>query len=226
MYKEYEFGYQERHYRRLGIWLLIVILALACACGGLAGKAIAAEVVPIAHTVQSGEHLWCIARAYGIPPQAIAIASGLWGVEQPLQPGWILTIPAGPQVVLPPGPICRAQGTQATIETTQAVAAQQLIRYSYYWPPLGGTNCFSFYNGYCHSATASGARWEDWVNRGVACPPEWPFGTTVTLNGKVWTCVDRGGAIKYRKGIPWVDFLRRYAEYSYGTVVEVTVTKP
>lgn len=97
------------------------------------------------------------------------------------------------------------------------------IRYSYYWPPLGGPNCAIFHHGRCTSNTANGARWQDWIGKGIACPPEWPFGTKIVFEGETWTCVDRGGKIQYEDGIPWIDFLTPRPMYSYGTVVRVEV---
>jgi len=100
------------------------------------------------------------------------------------------------------------------------------IRYSYYNPALGGTNCLTFRNGVCVSTMANGQAWKPYMYEAVACPPEWPFGTTVTLDGETWTCRDRGGAIKYRGGIPWVDFLRKEPAYTYGSEVLAIVRLP
>ena len=97
------------------------------------------------------------------------------------------------------------------------------VRISHYWPPLGGPNCSAFVNGECVSKMASGKRWQDWVDKACACPPEWSFGTTVTFNGATWTCMDRGGKIKYVDGIPWVDLLQEKASYPYGTIVDAAV---
>jgi len=102
-------------------------------------------------------------------------------------------------------------------------AAQIKIRYSHYWPPLGGTNCSKFAGGQCVSATASGQPWEEWVGRGIACPREWPFYTRLVVDGRTWVCVDRGGAIKYVDGVPWVDFLVPEGRYPHGQVVEATL---
>ena len=95
------------------------------------------------------------------------------------------------------------------------------IRYSRYDPALGGVNCSRFVNGICISNMASGKPWAPWMERACACPPEWAFGTVVVLDGQRWTCMDRGGKIKYVDGIPWVDFLTRTPQYSYGQLVEV-----
>ena len=99
------------------------------------------------------------------------------------------------------------------------------IRYSHYWPPLGGPNCATFVGGKCISKMASGKPWEQYVDLAVACPPEWPFGRKVIFEGNTYTCMDRGGKIKYVDGIPWIDFLTPKAAYAYGSIVTVQVSK-
>ena len=102
-----------------------------------------------------------------------------------------------------------------------------LIKYSFYNPALGGTNCSQFVEGNCVSTMASGYRWQDWMDRAVACPKEWEFGTTVELNGKIWTCMDRGGKIRFGEdGYTYVDFLTTRGAYRHGTLVEVKITPP
>ena len=111
------------------------------------------------------------------------------------------------------------------IQTRVEVAQMPVIiqaRLSHYWPPLGGTNCARFIDGYCVSRTASGERWEDWVGIGAACPPEMPFWTQFRLpGGELFTCVDRGGMIVAEGGIPWLDLLVESPPVEYGTVVDV-----
>ena len=99
----------------------------------------------------------------------------------------------------------------------------QDIRYSWYNPALGGPNCSQFVGGQCISKMANQERWQDHVGEAVACPPEWEFRTTVELDGQTWTCRDRGGKIKFVDGIPWVDFLRTSAAYTYGSIMQVRV---
>lgn len=92
---------------------------------------------------------------------------------------------------------------------------------SYYNPYLGGTNCSNFYNGYCHSKMASGQRWEDWFNKNaIACPSELPFWTKISIDGVVYTCLDRGGKIIQSEGVYWVDVLTDKPIYKFGSVVE------
>lgn len=99
-------------------------------------------------------------------------------------------------------------------------------RLSHYWPPYGGPNCFAWddVSQTCVSGTASGEPWEDWVNIGLACPPEYEFGTVFVLpGGEEFTCVDRGGMVITHDGIPWLDLLVEAAPVPYGTIVTVEV---
>lgn len=112
------------------------------------------------------------------------------------------------------------------IESPPPPGVPMYVRVSHYSPKLGGPNCASFVNGICVSKMANGERWQDWMDVACACPPEWPFGTRVTLDGKTWICKDRGGAIKFKDGVPWVDLLQEVADYPYGTVMMVEVALP
>lgn len=100
-----------------------------------------------------------------------------------------------------------------------------IIRFSYYQPWLGGTNCAKFVGGKCVSSLADGDPWEDYMERAVACPPEWDFGTKLLVDGKIWVCKDRGGGIKYDDGIPWVDFLTADPDHNYRDLIAVTVVE-
>lgn len=64
------------------------------------------------HTVQGGETLYCIARAYGVDPSAIARANGLLNPNLVL-PGTVLAVPNVPHS-LPEGPTCPAQFATGT----------------------------------------------------------------------------------------------------------------
>jgi LysM repeat protein len=59
------------------------------------------------HTVQPGETLFCIGRAYGVDPYAIAARSGILNPSV-IRPGQVLTIPNVPRS-LPPGRVCPRQ---------------------------------------------------------------------------------------------------------------------
>jgi hypothetical protein len=108
----------------------------------------------------------------------------------------------------------------------QSIGETITIRTSWYWPELGGVNCASFINGECISKMSSGLRWQDYVNYAIACPPQWSFHTKLVVNGKTWECLDRGGAIQYEDGLPWVDFLQEHTDYPYGSLVDVILIQP
>ncbi len=95
------------------------------------------------------------------------------------------------------------------------------IRYSYYQPWKGGPNCARFVNGECISNMASGRPWKSYVDKAIACPRSWPFGTKLYAFGQEWTCLDRGGAINYVNGVPWIDFLASNPHMAFGSVFEV-----
>ena len=59
------------------------------------------------HTVQPGETLYCIGRAYGVDPYAIAAQNGILNPNI-IHPGVTLAIPNAPRV-LPAGRVCPAQ---------------------------------------------------------------------------------------------------------------------
>jgi hypothetical protein len=112
------------------------------------------------------------------------------------------------------------------------VLRTERVHVSHYTPWTGGPNCARFVNGQCLSKTSSGARWQDWVDKGAACVPEWKFGTRFRLpDGRIFTCVDRGGSIRYGytpywmtyDGLGWVDLLTANPGYAYGQIVEVEV---
>jgi len=95
---------------------------------------------------------------------------------------------------------------------------------SWYWPPLGGPNCSHFVNGTCMSRMASGLPWQDYVNIAAACPSNWAFGTKFVVQGKEWTCLDRGGKIlEEPDGTIWLDLLTPSAIVNYGTVMDVGI---
>lgn len=110
-------------------------------------------------------------------------------------------------------------GDKITVSIDDADGEEHTIKYSWYWPPLCGKNCAKCVDGKCVSRMANGERWQDFIGYAVACPPEWPFGTRVTLDGKTWVCKDRGGMIVGN----WVDFLTETPAYVYGTLVKVRV---
>ncbi len=60
------------------------------------------------HIIQRGETLFCIGRAYGVLPSAIGQANKLVRPFR-LSPGKALDIPAVRWLVIPRGPVCKAQ---------------------------------------------------------------------------------------------------------------------
>ncbi len=91
------------------------------------------------------------------------------------------------------------------------------VRISYYWPALGGTNCYPAnwivqdnpYGGVCRSRLL-GQPWSDWAGYGAACSPKIKLGDRVYIEriNKVVACVDRGGGIRdLPDGTAFVDLL-------------------
>ena len=160
-------------------------------------------------------------RAYFVLGMSIAICIALR----------IVFAPAPAAAAMPAVPIRRAVAVAAVQEPAIqapdpgpiAVGELVTIRYSRYDPALGGVNCARFVGGVCVSNMASGEPWAPWMERACACPPEWAFGTVVVLDGQRWTCMDRGGKIKFVDSVPWVDFLTRTPQYAYGQIIEVEV---
>jgi len=158
---------------------------------------------------------------------SIASIVGLSGsVPTPFPPMAPVPSPSEPStLVTAPAPTSSLPASTPKVETRQ-------VRLSHYWPPYLGTNCGRIGQAgadstYCVARTASGERWEDWIGRGAACPPEFPFGTVIMLpGGERFTCIDRGGKIKTVDGVPWIDLLVFRPPVPYGTLVEVRVIYP
>jgi len=88
------------------------------------------------HTVQSGESLYCIGRAYGISPWAIASQNSiLWPYT--LYAGTVLAIPNVPWLNIPSGPICLQQFGAGPVSTPVPVTP---------WPtPVPSGSCRAYY---------------------------------------------------------------------------------
>jgi len=107
------------------------------------------------------------------------------------------------------------------------------LRASHYYPPAGGPNCSAFYDGYCHSKTASGEKWEEWLGAGVAMPASVPFWSVLVvteppeIRGR-YVVIDRGGAIVKEDGLMWVDFLWDLETWTvpFGTVIKGYILPP
>ena len=129
---------------------------------------------------------------------------------------------------LPPplAPGLEVRGVVDVAESTHPHGVPMYVRVSHYSPSLGGPNCARFVNGVCISKMANGERWQDWMNTAAACPPEWLFGTRIVLDGRTWICKDRGGMVKFKDGIPWIDLLQEVADYPYCAIRMVEVSLP
>ena len=68
------------------------------------------------HIVKVGETVYCIGRAYGVRPDAVAQINGLVH-PYPVVPGQVLSIPAVPWAVVPPGPVCNRQINASPVTT-------------------------------------------------------------------------------------------------------------
>lgn len=96
----------------LRTWRCSVLIALV-----LLGAAQAVAAAPAAggggweilgeHTVFYGETLYCLGRAYGVDPWAIATQNDIV-TPNLIHPGMVLSIPNVPGT-LPPGPVCAQQ---------------------------------------------------------------------------------------------------------------------
>jgi LysM repeat protein len=84
------------------------------------------------HTLRPGETLFCIGRAYGVLPNAIAQANGI-GAGGSLRAGQTITIPAVQWRNIPPGPVCPPQfrspfpGLPLTVNTVTSAATVILV---------------------------------------------------------------------------------------------------
>lgn len=84
----------------LAVVLTILLVAPAAYAGPQAG-------ILCYHTVQPGETLYCIARAYGVDPAAIAVQNALLNPNL-IHPGQVLAIPDAYRA-LPAGRTCARQ---------------------------------------------------------------------------------------------------------------------
>jgi hypothetical protein len=131
-----------------------------------------------------------------------------------------------PEAAPEPDPYAKYEG-QPVAHPRRQPDALVTIKISRYDPRLGGTNCFHWGNGTCLSSMANGERWEENYEKAVACAMEWAFGTIVEIEGKLWECKDRGGAIiQTRPGVYWVDQLSTTGHYDHGYEMPASVWFP
>lgn len=108
------------------------------------------------------------------------------------------------------------------MQTNFKAEAVGKARYSYYWPPLGGANC----HGDC-IYMANGLPWRNYIGFAIACPESFPFGTRIRHLGKIYECMDRGGAIVWLDDNTfWIDFLDSRQRYPFWTILEVEIDYP
>ena len=102
------------------------------------------------------------------------------------------------------------------------------VRLSWYWPALGGTNCYhdNWRDGVCVTRLL-GQPWGDWVGAGAACPPSVPLKARIYIERlkKSFYCVDRGGAIEdLPDGTKFVDLLQShpitFPDWNIGIIVD------
>jgi LysM repeat protein len=105
-----------KHVSRLSLVVAVVLFSvmtvLPAAAQGQPPVAQAAVVYPVLgnHTVQYGESLYCIGRAYQVSPWAIAQQNMIpWPYR--IFPGTVLQIPNVQWYNIPTGPVCVAQFT-------------------------------------------------------------------------------------------------------------------
>lgn len=100
--------------------LIVLILVPTVAAAPNAGWSVRGQ-----HTVKAGETLFCIGRAYGVDPWAIAAQNGIVNPNL-IHPDIVLAIPDAP-ATLPPGPTCTPQfgGTQPPVACGDCTCTHQ-----------------------------------------------------------------------------------------------------
>lgn len=102
-------------------------------------------------------------------------------------------------------------------------------KYSYYWPPLGGSNCDQV-NGVAECEyMASGYKVADYIGIGWACDAKIPLGYIIEIvELNIWgECTDRGYTIKQDKdGLYWFDQLIGYPMTTWEAPITVRTYAP
>lgn len=95
-------------------WLVVVLALTVAVVVPVAAAPASQQPAPLGtHTVQQGEWLYCIGRAYKVAPWDIAAANAIpWPYW--VYPGQVLTIPASPWYNIPSGQTCSPQFTPPT----------------------------------------------------------------------------------------------------------------
>jgi 3D (Asp-Asp-Asp) domain-containing protein len=145
--------------------------------------AVAPKAAPAAggtYKVQKGDTIMHIADRYGIDfENVLAVNKGI--DPDRLQIGQLLNIPAGAK-------------ERSTAPSNSGSSTSEVWEVTAFTAGFESTGKRPGDAGY--GITASGATVTE--GRTIACPPELPFGTKVTVPklGTTYTCEDRGGAIK------------------------------
>ena len=132
----------------------------------------------------------------------------------------------------PASPVTIVQSAGEDLLPAGYVRMRAVGRFSNYWPPLGGTNCFSDCELF-----ADGGRVDEAIVEGqrvIACPRELLLGTRIewpTGSGVVWTCRDYGEDIFFyysESGLPvyWFDFMSPDAFVDFGSYIQVDIYVP
>jgi LysM repeat protein len=94
-------------FRKLSVSVLVAVFIALLAVGSPVNAKPLGWTTLGYHTVQPGETLYCIGRAYSVSPWAIASHNGIVSPNA-IYPGWVLAIPDA-HAVLPGGPTCARQ---------------------------------------------------------------------------------------------------------------------
>jgi hypothetical protein len=101
------------------------------------------------------------------------------------------------------------------------------VKMTHYWPPLGGENCWWYYEGYCHSPMKSSVPWETLVEIAAACPPHWLGGVVEVPDiGRRFLCLDTGDKVICEDNVCVVDVLTQTRYDWDGLIFDAIVYYP
>jgi hypothetical protein len=157
------------------------------------------------------------------------------GEQQAAQGGFLYTDGQTPTPELTVTPVALTATPTPTFLPTMEIGYSKVTivaRFSNYWPPLGGTNCFNDCEHFTDGERVDQAMAENW--RVVACPQELLLGTRIEYppdSGVIWICRDRGDEIYFyfseaELPIYWLDFMSEIAWVDYGSYIQVQVYVP
>lgn len=152
---------------------------------------------------------------------------------EPTEPGIVLLVTPTPQPTMPVTPSPVEEIVNQPDNGLEGYIKQTIVgRFSNYWPPYGGTNCFTDCESFADGTKFDTAFSEGW--KVLACPREWLLGTRFEYppdSGLIWTCRDYGDdiyAYQAENGlmIYWFDFLSPTAFVDFGSYIQVQVYIP